>query len=346
MNGDTMKQTMIIVAGLLILLLAACGGKDEAGKSMEQLQKEQGIPVRVKTVAAETFSKDLSYNASLGGSSESFGLSMLAEVVAGVQARVGDRVSAGQVIVTFPKTTPSAQFEQATTGFNAARQAYERVKNLHAEGAVSRQDLDNAETQFKLAQANLESSRQLITVRAPISGVLTSVAVNPGEMSHPGQILFTVSGTGGYKAKLTVPDKVARELKTGTPATATIGDEEITGRVSKISLALDPYTQAVPVEVSFPATGQRISYGATAQIKLQTQSQSDVIVVNREHIVTENGKNFVWLNANGKAVKRAIETGMDNQLQFEVVSGLAPGDQLITEGISLLSDNALIRVVE
>ncbi len=341
-----MKQTIITVICCLALLLAACGGKDQAGKSMEQLHKEQGIPVRVKTVAAENFSKDLSYNATLGGSSESYGLSMLAEVVAGVHAKVGDRVSAGQVIVTFPKTTPSAQFEQASTGYNAARQAYERVKNLQAAGAVSQQDLDNAETQFKLAQANLEASRQLITVTSPISGVLTSLAVNPGEMSHPGQILFAVSGTGGYKAKFTVPDKVARSIKIGTSATATIGDMELTGRVSKISLALDPYTQAVPVEVSLPAAGQRISYGATAEIRLHTQSQADAIVVNREHIVTENGQKYVWVDENGKAAKRPIETGMDNQLQFEVVSGLHPGDQLITEGINLLSENARIRVVK
>ncbi len=341
-----MKQALLIVSSCLILLLAACGGKNQEGKSMQQLQKEQGVPVRVKTVAAETFSKELSYNATLGGSSESYGLSMLAEVVAGVSAKVGDRVSAGQVIVTFPQNTPSAQFEQASTGFSATKQVYDRLSNLHAEGAISQQDLDNAETQFKLARANLESSRKLITVRAPISGVLTSVAVNPGEMSYPGQILFTVSGTGGYKAKLTVPDKVTRGLTAGTPATATIGEDVLSGRISKISLALDPYTKAVPVEVSFPAAGQRISYGATAEIKLQTQSRPDVVVVNREHIVTENGQKYVWVNVNGKAVKRPIETGMDNQLQFEVVSGLEPGDQLITEGINLISENALIRVVE
>lgn len=341
-----MKQTLLIVTGCLILLLAACGGKDEGGKSMEQLQKEQGIPVRVKTVAAEKFSKDLSYNATLGGSSESYGLSMLAEVVAGVHARVGDRVSAGQKIVTFPQNTPSAHYEQALTGYNAAKQAHDRLKNVQADGGLSQQDLDNAETQLKLAEANLEASRSMINVRSPISGVLTSVAVNPGEMSHPGQILFTVSGTDGYKAKLTVPDQVAWNLKLGTPATATIGDIELSGRISKISLALDPYTQAVPVEVSFPAPAQRISYGATAEIKLQTQSQSDVIVVNREHIVTKNGQKHVWVSEDGKAVKRAIETGLSDQLKFEVLSGLEPGDLLITEGISLLTDGALIKVMD
>ena len=341
-----MKKTAIITIICLGLLLGACGKKGQQGKSMEQIQKEEGIPVRVVTVTEDSISEELTYNAVLGGSSDSYGISMLADVVAGVHAKVGDRVSAGQVIVSFPRTTPSAQFEQASTGFNAARQAYERMKKLHEEGAISQQDLDNVETQYKLAKANMESSRKLINVTAPLSGVLTSVAVAPGEMSNPGQILFQVSATAGYKAKFNVPDKVARNLRVGTPATATVGDLSLEGRVSKVSLALDPQTQGVPVEVSFPAGGQRVSYGVTARVKLQTQSRTGVIVVNREQIVLENGKKFVWVVEKGQAIKREIETGMDNQVRFEVISGLEPGDILITEGISLLSDNDLIKVIE
>lgn len=89
-----------------------------------------------------------------------------------------------------------------------------------------------------------------------------------------------------------------------------------------------------------------MSYGVTARVKLQTQSRTGVIVVNREQIVLENGKKFVWVVEKGHAIKREIETGMDNQVRFEVISGLEPGDILITEGISLLSDNDLIKVIE
>ena len=97
---------------------------------------------------------------------------------------------------------------------------------------------------------------------------------------------------------------------------------------------------------TFPNNGNRISFGSTAKIRLQIVSKPNCIVVNREHIVTENDKHYVWINQNNHAIKREITTGLDNQLEFEVTSGLEPGEQLITEGISLLTDNALIRVVE
>lgn len=340
------KKYILIIILSIALLLTGCGRKSSQFKTLQQIQKEQGIPVRVKTVELDTFVQELSYNASLGGREESYGQALVSEVVNSVNAKIGDRVSAGQIIVTFPRNTPSAQYEQALTAYNAAKTAYERMRNLYANGAISRQELDNVETQYKVAQANLDASDKMINVRAPISGIITNIAVSPGERSYPGQNLFTVSSTNGYKAKLMVADRDAMKVKIGTPATATWENITLNGKVSKISLALDPYQKAIPVEVTFPINGQRISFGSTAQIKLQILTKPNCIVVNREYVVNENDKQFVWINQNNHAVKREITTGLDNQLQFEVVSGLEPGEQLITEGLNLLTENALIRVIE
>ncbi|MBP9038079.1 MAG: efflux RND transporter periplasmic adaptor subunit [Candidatus Syntrophosphaera sp.] len=340
------KKYILIIILSIALLLTGCGRKSSQFKTLQQIQKEQGIPVRVKTVELDTFVQELSYNASLGGREESYGQALVSEVVNSVNAKIGDRVSAGQIIVTFPRNTPSAQYEQALTAYNAAKTAYERMRNLYNNGAISRQELDNVETQYKVAEANLNASDKMINVRAPISGIITNISVSPGERSYPGQNLFTISTTNGYKAKLMVADKDAYKLKVGTPATATWENITLQGKISKISLALDPLQKAIPVEVTFPNNGNRISFGSTAKIRLQIVSKPNCIVVNREHIVTENDKHYVWINQNNHAIKREITTGLDNQLEFEVTSGLEPGEQLITEGISLLTDNALIRVVE
>ncbi|MCB5245997.1 MAG: efflux RND transporter periplasmic adaptor subunit [Candidatus Cloacimonadaceae bacterium] len=342
-----MKRKYILILVLtLTLLFSGCGRKKSQFKTLQQIQQEQGIPVRVKTVELETFVQELIYNAALSGREESSGQALVSEVVNSVKAKIGDRVTAGQIIVTFPRNTPSAQYEQALTAYNAAKTTYERMRNLYANGAISRQELDNIETQFKVTEANLNASDKMINVRAPISGIITSISVSPGERSYPGQNLFTISTTNGYKAKIMVADKDALKLKIGTPATATWENITLTGNISKISLALDPYQKAIPVEVTFPSKGHSIRFGSTAQIKLQVLAKPNCIVVNREHIVNENDKQFVWINQNNYAIKREITTGLDNQLQFEVISGIEPGEQLIVEGMSLLTDKALIRVIE
>jgi len=340
-----MKKTYIILI-CVVLLLSACGKKGEVGKNMEQIQREQGIPVRVRTVEAGTFTQELNYSATLGGREESTAQAMVSDIVTSIKAKVGDRVTAGQIIVTFPQNTPAAQYVQASAAFNAQKQAYERMQRLFSQGAIARQDLDNLETGYNVAKANLEAAEKMINVRAPISGVITKIMVNPAERTYPGQDLFTVSSTNGFKATLMIPDTDVSKLRVGTPATAKWMDQTLNGKVSQISMALDPYTKAVRVDVVFGGYSKKISFGSVAQISLKTMTKSNVIVVDRVHITSENDKFYVWLNKDNHAVRREVELGLNNKLQHEVISGLEEGDILITEGINLLTENALIRVVE
>jgi len=220
------------------------------------------------------------------------------------------------------------------------------MQRLFAQGAISQQDLDNVETQYKVSKANLETSDKMINVRAPISGIITAIYVNPSEKVYPGKDLFTIASTNGYKATIMVPDTEINKIKKGTKATATWLETTISGRVTEIPLAMDNATKAFKVEVSFPGINKKINYGVTAEISIEVFSKPNVIVVERHQIVSENGTKYVWLNQDGKAVKREITTGLDNTLAFEIISGLNPGDLLITEGINMLTEGAKLRVIE
>ncbi len=330
----------------MLILLTACGKKKEAGKNMQQIQAEEGIPIRQTIVEPTTFHQELKYNANLNGLEESTAQAMVSDIITRIDAKVGDKVKKGDIIVSFPANTPAAQWEQATTAFNSIKTVYERMQRLFAQGAISQQDLDNVETQFKVSKANLEASEQMINVRAPLSGVITAMLVNPSEKVFPGKDLFTVASTNGYKAVLMVPDTEIGKIKKGAKASATWMDTTIQGRVSSIALAMDMNSKAFRVEVSFNGLNPKINYGVTAEIAIEVLSKPNVFVVEREQIVYENGQAFVWLNENGKAVKRPIETGLDNSLSFEVIKGLSGGENLITEGLNMLSDNAKLQVIE
>jgi len=343
---NTMKRYLTLVLAFTLLLLFACGKKKDTTKNMEQIQNEEGIPVRLTTVEPTTFHEELTYNASLNGIEESTAQAMVSDIVTKINAKVGDRVNKNDIIMSFPSNTPAAQWEQATTAFNSIRTVYERMQRLFAQGAISQQDLDNVETQFKVSKANLEASEQMINVRAPISGIITAVLVNPSEKVFPGKELFTVASTGGYKAVLMIPDTEIGKVKKGAKATATWLDNTLTGRVSSIALAMDMNSKAFRVEISFPGYNPKVNFGVTADVSIEILSKPNVIVINREQMFSENGNTYVWLNEGGKAVKRAIETGLDNALFFEVTKGLNPGDSLISEGMNMLTDNAKLRVIE
>ena len=341
-----MKKLTIVLIITLLILLSACGKKKTESKNMEQIQKEEGIPVRVTTVQTTTFRKNLSYNATLSGSEESTATAMVGDIIVKINAKVGDKVNKGDIIVSFPVNTPAASWEQATSAFNSIKTVYERMQRLHAQGAISQQDLDNVETQYKVSKANLDASEQMINVRAPLSGIITAMMVNVSEKVFPGKELFTVASTGGYKAVLMVPESEINMLKKGAKASAKWLDETIPGKISQISLAMDKESKAFRVEVLFPGMNKKISYGVTAEIAIEVLAKPNVIVVERQHIGQENGTMFVWRDVNNQAVKTPITTGQDNSLEFEVVSGLSVGDILVTEGVNMLTENAKLRVIE
>lgn len=340
------RQIALILLLVAVVFTGACGKKKSSAKNMEQLRAEQGIPVRERVLEPETFVQELTYNAPLAGMEESTAQAMVGDIVIKVNAKIGDRVTKGQIIMSFPQNTPAAQYEQASTAVAAQKQVYDRMKRLFDQGAISQQDLDNVETGYKVSKANLEASEQMINVRAPISGIITAIMVQPSEKVFPGKDLFTVATSNGYKAVLMVPDTEVHKLRIGTAAKAQIGDIVLTGRVSQISMAVDQQSKAVRVEAVFPGMNKAVSYGSTARVMLNVTSKPNCIVVAREHIVFENGSAYVWVSENGRAQKREVTTGIDDQLRYEILTGLASGDKLITEGINLLSENSMIRVID
>lgn len=329
----------------LLLTLAACGKKKETAKNMEQIQKENGVPVRVTEIILQPFTQMLTYNAPLSGIEESTAKSMVSDVIQSVTAKVGDYVKKDQIIITFPQDTPAAQYEQANSAYLNAKQTYERMQRLFTQGAISQQDMDNVTTGYNVSKANLNASAQMIHVKAPISGYITAMKVNPSDHVFPAAELFTVSNTSKYKAVIWVPDTDIQQIKKGMKATAVWGEQTLTGRISTISLALDQDKKAFKAEIVFDTHPKQIISGVTLEIKLEVANVPAAIVVERKSIIESDAKKYVWVERDNKAVKVEITTRRDNGIQYEVISGLAAGDKVITEGISLLTDNALVQVI-
>ncbi|HNX01432.1 MAG TPA: efflux RND transporter periplasmic adaptor subunit [Candidatus Cloacimonadota bacterium] len=342
-----MKRILSIVLPILLLLsFTACVKKKEAAKNIEQLHKENGIPVRVLDITSRTFTQELKYNASLTGVEESYVKSMVGDNVVKVYAKVGDYVKKDQIIVSFPQDTPAAQYMQANTAYYNAKLIYERMQRLFSQGAISQQDLDNTTAAYKVAQANFNSASQMVNVKAPISGYITAMKVSPADHVGPGDDLFTVSNTSKYKAIIWVPDTEIQYVKKGQKATSQFGDQTLTGRVTSVSLAMDQDKKAFKTEIVFDTHPKQVISGITLDIALDIARIDNAIVVDRNLITEEAGQKYVWLEKDNKAVKTAITTGHDNGIEYEVVSGLNVGDHLITEGINLLTDNCLVQVVK
>jgi len=308
---------------IMILIISACGKKPDEARSMEQLHSDLGVPVRVMSIEKGTFEQNLRYNAVLSGSKESTASAMLSDVVSNIHFQVGDRVEKDDVVISFPTDNPSAQYTQARSAFESIEAIHNRMQRLYEENAISLQDYENV----------------------PISGVITNIAVSTAENVFPGMELFTVAATSGYKATLMIPEAEISKFKTGTRVTAKWEGKSIPGRVTTIALAMDPATKAFRVEAEFPGNAG-IPYGVTAEISVEIARKANTFTVQRHHLVRENEDYYLWLADGDKAKRVAVEIGLDNQLEYEITSGLSEGDLMIIEGIKSLSEDSKIRIIE
>jgi len=328
---------------LIAFSFYGCSDGPVANNNLEQIYREEGVPVRTVSVTPRPFETWLLYNAELEGIKESSGDSMVADRVDKIYVRVGDYVQKDQVILSFPTDNPAAQYHQAKVAYESAKKSYERIKNLYSSGGVSRQDLDNAKAAYDVASANWNSARQSIEVKAPISGYITKMNVSESDNVHPGDELFTVSQTNRLRAKVWATEKEILDIRVGQAATAEWNGVKLDGSVTQVDMALNHDMQAFGVVIEFNNPENKIPLGVTAEVHIMTYSTPDAVVVERKNVFRDKDGLFVYVAADGKAVRRTVAEGREQGPDVEITGGLNPGDELIVEGQILLEDGTKIK---
>lgn len=335
----------LLFAGVLIVSLNSCmKEKQEPPKSMEQIKTEEGIPVTITEVMPTGFTKELAYFSTISAFKETVELAKVSDVILKINANVGDFVKEGQTIMQFPSSSPIMQFEQAKAALDNAEITFKRMKELLEAGEISKQMLDNAETQYKVSKRNYEQLNQLITVKAPISGTIISMPYRVGDVPNRDAVLFTVALTNKMIAKVNVSDREIGMIKKGMQAEVIWNGVTYKGTVSLIGLELSPTTRSFPVDIEINNPKNELKSGISVEVKIKISDESNVIVVDRKFILDEDGKKYVFVQNGDVASKREISTGKESGVLVEVVSGLQAGDQLISCCTTFLEDGAKIKV--
>ena len=342
-----MRRLFVLMGGLLVMgvVISGCSSADSEAKSMEQLHMENGVPVRVERIEIKPMVVERTYHAVLTGIQESSANAMVSDRVEKIYFTVGEHINKDDVVLSFPTDNPAAQYYQAKVNVEHAETTLKRMENLYESGGISLHDLDGVRAQYKVAKANWDAVRQSVKVKAPISGILTSIDVRESDNVNPGDVLFTVSQTKKLKAKLWVPESQIIGLTVDTRAAAKWNNLEIPGRVSQVDQSLNSSMQAFGLVVEFDNTENVLISGVNAEITLFMELDNEAIVIARKNLVKENDIYFVYMLENSSARKQAVSIGTQFGTSVEVVKGLHAGDILITEGQTMLDDGKKVKVV-
>jgi RND family efflux transporter MFP subunit len=330
---------LLALLGLVVLRIIQATTPGEAAPTVEQIRLEQGVPVGVAPAQSGELALWREFNGTVSGAQEGVVRARSDDQIASVPVNVGDRVRRGQVLVRQAGEGSAARVRQAEAARRQAQRTVERLRPLHEAGAISDQEWEQALTQLELASADVAAASDLLTLTSPLAGTVTEVIARPGMIPSSGDPLVRVADLSQLVVYLRVGAADAAEIREGLRARLATGAE---GRVRRVALQADPATRLVEVEVGFaPAAG--LIPGTLATVQLEVASRPSAVQVPRA-AVRDGG---VWVvGQDGRVTRRPVQVGLQASDMVEVLSGVQPGERVVVEGGSLLSEGASVRIVD
>jgi RND family efflux transporter MFP subunit len=283
-----------------------------------------------------------------------------------IDARPGQRVGRGAVLMEIDSrgqeaTVASLESVRAArlADVQWARQQVERQKQLLDAGAVSQQEYEQAATAVQTSEAQLkavdaqirEQQVQLMyhRVTAPTAGVVGDIPVRVGDRVTRSTMLTTIDENAGLELYINIPVAQAPGLKPGLPVRIVNdqGQPIATTEVNFISPSVDMATQSVLAKAPLAADGQfRTDQFVRAHV---VWSAAPGLTVPLVAVLRINGQHFVYVmekgdNGTSIARQRPVQLGAVVGNDYVVLSGLKPGEQLITAGIQKIADGMPVKV--
>lgn len=168
---NKITKTVITLSAISLLLVGCDLKKDEKAEAkpttIEEIQKEKGKPARVVKATAAKLSDVRKFSGSIEGMQQSYAISKMSDPLAKINVQVGSSVQKDQVLAEYIFTGDNTQYQQAQEQVALLEKATERMRELHAKGGISQQDMDTQEMQLKIAKMNLETARRATKILAP-----------------------------------------------------------------------------------------------------------------------------------------------------------------------------------
>ena len=278
-----MKDRILIIISMLIslLLITSCSKTETETNNLEQIYADEGIPVRIQKIELVNFSSQLEFNAELTGYKETSAYASIADKIEQIHFNVGDYVKEDEIVLSFPTDNPSANYYQAKLTFENAKSTFGRMKSFYESGGLSKQEYENAQTNYKIAQANWGAVRQGVMVKAPLSGVITRINVQVSENVDEDAELFSIAQVEKLKARIWVSDIDIVKIQKGQKAQAVWNNITLDGLVTQVDLSMNKMKQAFAVMIELDNKDKNIPFGVTAKINVLTYDNSTAFVVEQ-----------------------------------------------------------------
>ncbi|MCC8035310.1 MAG: efflux RND transporter periplasmic adaptor subunit [Rikenellaceae bacterium] len=258
----------------------------------------------------------------------------------------GAKVGAGVLLFTVSSSRISGGdlFAVNRASMDKARADYERAKRLREDNIVSEAELDALSAEYESARIRYESLTEAGTgrgaaVTSPVSGYIYGIRVDEGQYVQTGEILATIGRSRTMELRAEVPQRYYSKVAAVTDANFTVPSSDsvfnisgLGGSLISVGSAVGASRPTIPVVFRFPYD-PAILTGAFAEVRLLGALRNDVLTLPLSAVTEQQGLYYVYIRTGEDTYRRCeVTIGGSDGRRVEVLSGLAPGDQVVVRG--------------
>ncbi len=359
-------RTTRMAAALGVVITTASGcGHSERNEADAPVVAAQHTRVRTAPVSREPMERVVEVVGSLVADERVTVTNEVPGTVATVRAKFGDVVDAGTVLLEIDRGELSLQVGVASAGvaqaearLTRAQGNWNRAQRLFAEEAVSGERRDSVQAELRVAVADREAAKKQLalaekhladaTVRAPFRAAVQARLVAPGQHVPVFTPLFELVAVDPVKFRGEAAERFAASLRVGLPVRLELEGADgapVETAITRVASALTSSTRSLAFECDLANPEGKLPPGRFARARLRLDA-APVTLVPRPALVQFAGVDRAFVVRDGRAEARTITVGDPFGDRIEILSGVADGEQVVTEGQDRLADGAPVDVEE
>ena len=358
-----MTKRMLLMLAIVLAFLAAIGGFKffQIKSAMAQQGSFAPPPEAVTTVVAKPEPWDTTINA-IGSVAAVNGVMVSADMpglVDQIAFTSGQRVSKGDVLVRLDTKQERAQLAAAEAQLNLARLDLQRTQGLLPQGVIPQSAQDLTAAQYKQAEARAGEIRAAIarkTIRAPFTGTLGIREINLGQYLAGGAPIVSLQSLQPVFVNFSVPQQVIALVRAGATVQVTgdsLGGETEVGKIAAVDSVIDEATRNARVQAIFENRAMKLKPGMFVQAQLAKGVSTSVIALPASAISYAPFGDSVFIveqvaGPDGKKYRgvrqQFVKLGGTRGDQVAVLTGVKPGEEVVTSGVFKLRPGAAVQV--
>ncbi|HTL66982.1 MAG TPA: efflux RND transporter periplasmic adaptor subunit [Lacunisphaera sp.] len=246
---------------------------------------------------------------------------------------LGQRVSAGDLLLRISAAEISARLAQAQAGLDQVQRDLARERDLLPKHASTAEMVRNLETRATVAEAQVREAQTMLgyaELRAPFDGFVARKYVEAGDLASPGMPLIELEGTDSFQVEAGIPDSLAGSLTVGTPVEVDVASAHVTfaAPLAELSSAADPNAHTVTAKFTVPA-GLSVRSGQFARLQIPGAPVRVLLAPAAAVSIDGQMERVFVAGAGNRAELRLVKTGAARGDRVEILSGLDDGERVV-----------------